>query len=1364
MIRRATYPLLLASVAITSPAPLMAQDEDGGSMIERFLQDTLSGDDQNVRVIGLEGALSSRATIQEITVADDEGVWLTIKNAELDWNRLALLRGRFAVNALTAGEIDIARAPGTTTTTDAPPPSAETQPFQLPELPVSIEIGELRVDDLSIGEPLIGVAAQLQVNGNLSLADGALATTLDIDRLDRAGDTIDLTAGFNNESRQIDLDLTVAEASGGLIATAMGIPDSPPIGLTAKGSGPVTDFTADIGLSSDEQLRVTGQVRLRAAPTAAASAEDGIAFTADLGGDLTPFLAENMDTFFGTDTKLVVDGRTHSDGGLDISNIEITAEALKLESQLSLAAGGKLQLLALQGRITPPEGDRVVLPVSGGETSIGDAQISALFDARNGNLWDLSLTANDVMAAQLDLGHARIIGQGALDQSNGLSLNGDLQAALDGIDMSDPALNAAVGDRITLDGQFDYGADQTLKLSGFEMSGSDYALTADAVISGLATGLQVDGSAALDASDLGRFSELAQLDLGGKATISVEGSGSPLEGSFDGAVTVNGSNLSTGRDEIDPVIDGETEITLDAKRDGDGITIRGFNITSEELTAHASGDVTTPDGNLTLDGQVSLDASDLSIFSGLAQQDLSGAVKASLIGKGSAQSLEFDGIANVTADNVQTGLAQFDPLLAGQVTIDLDGARAGDQITIRHAAINGQAITAQVAATIDDPTGDLSVDGQAQMNAPDLSLFSGLAGRDLAGSLRADVTGKGSQGSKLFNIQGNVWADDIATGIDAVDALTQGRTTLSVDAENDDQGLNIRTFQLSGTALNASALGRLSESAGGLDISAMLDDLGRLSPTLSGPLKLDGTVAPTGSGLQGTARLQGPDSSYADLSGSVETDGAADLKFETRFNRIERFVPEFPGSIAANGTAKRDGGIWTIDAKAEGPAQINSTVAGTFDETSGSADLKMRGGLNIGIANGFISPNTIEGNATFDLALKGPPSLGALSGTISTSGTSLAIPDAGQTITGIGGQVTLAQSRATISLQGGLRAGGGFTVSGPVDLTPPYNAQITTALNNLVLTDELLYETTLNGQIVLSGALVGNSALAGQINFGETNINLAAAGGAVGAAPIPVIEHLNESAAGFLTRERANLVQTEEGGKSDSRMSLDIGLLAPKAVFVRGRGVNAELGGRIQIGGTTTSIVPSGQIELIRGNLDILGRRLALTKGVVTLQGDLTPYIEFESSSSTSDGTATIEIAGPLDAPEVDVFSEPERPTEEALAMLLFGNRFSELSPFVIAQMAASLAQLSGAGGDSTKGVREATGLDTIDLGSTAGGGGSLGAGAYLSDNLYTDFTVNTEGDTEVNLNLDVTDNFTVRGTVDGRGETGLGVFFERDY
>lgn len=1329
-------------------------------MLENFLQDTLSGDDQNVTVKGLQGALSARATIEEITVADDEGVWLTIKDAELDWNRLALIRGRFSVNSLTAQEIDIARAPGTTTK-EEPPASAETQPFQLPELPVSIEIGEIRVDELSLGEPLIGVAADLSVTGNLSLADGALDTNLDVIRLDRAGDEIKLAAGFQNSTSEINLDLQVNEASGGLISTALNIPDSPPIGLTAKGAGPLSDFTADIGLSSDNQMRVTGQVQLQAAE---GSAANGIAFTADLNGDLTPFLWPDVDPFFGPKSRLYVDGQTKPEGALDISDLELTTQALDLKGELQLAEGGTLQLAALQGRITPTDGEAVVLPVAGGDTSLKAAQISALFDRQNGNLWDLSLTANEFASPQAKLGDARITAQGTLNQGDVLTVDGDVQAVVDGLDMADDALTSALGNQITLDGQFNYSSDQSLNLSGFELVGSDYTLALDALISGLTSGLTVDGTAKLDATDLSRFSELAKLDLGGQVSASVTGKGSPLERSFDGKVVVMGRDLSTGRDDIDPVIAGETTITLDASRGTDGITIREFDLDSEAAKAVASGVVTTPDGNLTIDGQARVNASDLSVFSGLAKRDLGGSLQATVNGTGTVQTLEFDGMASVTGQNIKTGMADIDPLLTGRTEIEWDGARTADSIDIRSASVNGRALSAQVQATVDDPTGDLSADGQAQLNVPDLSLFSGLAGRDLAGSVAANVQGNGTLSTRAFDVQGSLDANSIQTGIEAVDKLIQGQTTLSVDAQNGEDGLSIQTFRLNGTAITATASGKLDRQAGGLDFSVKLDDLARVLNTMSGPLTLDGNVAPTSKGVEGTVNLNGPDSSYAKLAGTVDSDGSADLDFDAKFNRIERFVPEFPGTVAANGSAKRNKGVWTIDAQADGPAEISGKVSGIFDESTGEADMKAVGGVNLGIANIFITPNKIDGSARYDLTLSGKPALESLSGSITTSGTSLAIPGAGQTITGISGSVQLANSRATISLSGGPRAGGNFSVSGPVDLSPPFNANITTALNSLVLTDQLLYETTLNGQIAMTGALAGNSLISGQITFDETNINLAAASGAVGAAPIPDIVHVNESGAGYVTRERAGLVQKEDGNKSNSRIALDVSLLAPKAVFVRGRGVNAELGGRINIGGTTSSVIPSGQIELIRGNFDILGRRLALTKGIVTLQGDLTPYIEFESSTSTSDGTATIEIAGPLDSPEVNVFSDPERPAEEALAMLLFGNRFSELSPFVIAQMAASLAQLSGAGGDATKGLRESTGVDTVDIGVSEGGAGRLGAGAYLSDNLYTDFTVNTEGDTEVNLNLDVTDSFTVKGTVDGRGETGVGVFFSRDY
>ncbi|KUJ80916.1 hypothetical protein AVO45_04910 [Ruegeria marisrubri] len=1350
-------------MAVAPPALAQENEEEGGGLLIDFLENTLSGDQRNVSVKGLQGALSARATIEEISVADDEGVWLTIRNAELDWNRLALIRGRFSVNALAAEEILIARTPGKTTA-EEPLPSAETQPFQLPELPVAIEIGEIRVDHLVLDEPVIGLAADLGVNGALVLADGTLDTNLGVTRLDRPGDTIGMTARFQNESSQIELDLQVNEQAGGLISTALRIPDQPSLQVTAKGEGPVTDFTADISVSTDKTERIAGQVRLREASLAGGSEEaKGIAFTGDVSGDVTPFLAADLDAFFGTETRLFVDGRTGPDGLIVVSDADITSDALKLEGEVRLAAG-TLEKAALQARVTPPAGESVVLPVAGGQTSVGAAQVSGLFDQATGNTWDVSVTADDYRSPDIQLDHALLTAQGTLQQGETLQLGGDLQLAASGVEMADPNLNSALGSRISLDGQFRLRDDGTLEVAGLELVGTDYALEADATIDGLDRGFHVDGTASLEASDLSRFSGLAKTDLAGSVAAHVDGEATPLEGSFDAKLEAKGQNLATGRPDIDPLIVGETTISLDARRGRDGLTIRNFAIGGSALTARAAAVVTTPGGNLTVEGTAEIDAPDLSVASGLAGMELGGAAQAGVEGKFALETLDFDGKVAIKGQNLKTGRADIDPLIAGQSEIHLDAAKTADEVVIRAATINGTALQADVAATVTELAGDMNIEGKADLNVPDLSLFSDLVGMDLSGSVKASTEGYATRESRLFDLRADLDASDLTTGIAKLDALIQGRTTLNLDAARGSAGVDIRSFRLDGTALSANARGQISRETGELSFAAELDDLARISTTTKGPLQLNGSVSPTATGLEGNVRLKGPDTSYAVLVGSVNSDGSADLDFDARLDRVERYAPEFPGSVEATGNAKREDGVWTIEASAKGPAQIDGTVAGTLDESTSLADLAVKGTVAIGVVNKYISPNQIDGTARFDLALKGEPGLDAVSGTISTSDTTIAIPAVGQTIAGINGEVSLADGSAAIALQGGMRAGGTLTVSGPVELSPPFNGQISVALNDLVLTDQLLYDTILNGQITMSGALAGNSSIVGQVDFGETNINLAAASGAVGAAPIPPIEHVGEPGAVHVTRERAGLIEKEKKSTNASRISLDIGLLAPKAVFVRGRGINAELGGRIHIGGTTRSVSPSGQIELIRGVIDILGRRLTLTKGLVTLQGDLTPYVEFESATSTSDGTAVIEIAGPLDSPKVEIYSDPERPAEEALAMLLFGNRFSELSPFVIAQMAASLAQLSGAGGDATKGIRDATGVDTIDVSTDENGAGRVGVGAYVGDNLYTDVTVNIDGDTEVNLNLDVSDTITLRGTVDSQGETGVGVFFERDY
>ena len=55
-------------------------------------------------------------------------------------------------------------------------------------------------------------------------------------------------------------------------------------------------------------------------------------------------------------------------------------------------------------------------------------------------------------------------------------------------------------------------------------------------------------------------------------------------------------------------------------------------------------------------------------------------------------------------------------------------------------------------------------------------------------------------------------------------------------------------------------------------------------------------------------------------------------------------------------------------------------------------------------------------------------------------------------------------------------------------------------------------------------------------------------------------------------------------------------------------------------------------------------------------------------------------------------------------------------------------------------------------------------AGKYISDNVYSDVTVDTKGEVELNLNLDLGPNLKAKGGVSSDGNTSLGIFFEKDY
>ena len=197
---------------------------------------------------------------------------------------------------------------------------------------------------------------------------------------------------------------------------------------------------------------------------------------------------------------------------------------------------------------------------------------------------------------------------------------------------------------------------------------------------------------------------------------------------------------------------------------------------------------------------------------------------------------------------------------------------------------------------------------------------------------------------------------------------------------------------------------------------------------------------------------------------------------------------------------------------------------------------------------------------------------------------------------------------------------------------------------------------------------------------------------------------------------------------------------APNRIFVRGRGLDAELGGQVRIAGTTRDIAPAGRFDLIRGRLDILGRRLNLTEGSIDLTGALDPRLRLVAETRVEDVDVSIVVEGPASDPEIRFTSRPELPEDEVLALLLFGRGIETLSPLQIARLAGAVATLGASGGGLLGGVREGVGLADLDVTTGENGGAAVRAGAYIADNIYTDVTVDTEGEAEINLNLDLSD------------------------
>ena len=226
---------------------------------------------------------------------------------------------------------------------------------------------------------------------------------------------------------------------------------------------------------------------------------------------------------------------------------------------------------------------------------------------------------------------------------------------------------------------------------------------------------------------------------------------------------------------------------------------------------------------------------------------------------------------------------------------------------------------------------------------------------------------------------------------------------------------------------------------------------------------------------------------------------------------------------------------------------------------------------------------------------------------------------------------------------------------------------------------------------------------------------------------------------------------------------------------MQGRGLNAELGGDLHIGGTSASPAFTGGFHLIRGSFALAGTQLNFTSGRVSftgagLAGKIDPTLDFTATAMVTDATATLHISGLADSPQFELTSSPPLPQDEILARLLFGESASQLSALQIAQLGAALASLSGVGGTGPNPlarVQKALGLDVLSVSGASAAGQDSGtvveAGRYVSNRVFVAARQSTTGFTQVEADVDLSKHLKLQTRVGNGTTTTQGITPEND-
>jgi translocation and assembly module TamB len=218
-------------------------------------------------------------------------------------------------------------------------------------------------------------------------------------------------------------------------------------------------------------------------------------------------------------------------------------------------------------------------------------------------------------------------------------------------------------------------------------------------------------------------------------------------------------------------------------------------------------------------------------------------------------------------------------------------------------------------------------------------------------------------------------------------------------------------------------------------------------------------------------------------------------------------------------------------------------------------------------------------------------------------------------------------------------------------------------------------------------------------------------------------------------------------------------------------GLDAEWSSDLRVTGDAAHPAVVGDIDLVRGRFAFAGRELTLSRGVIRLNGASPPdpTLDIQASATVEGVTATINIAGTAQNPEITFSSVPALPEDEVISRLLFGSSVTSLSPLQAVQLAAALNSLRSRGGglDPLGKLRRAAGLDQLRFygaDATSGRGPAVGVGRYIGRNLYLEIVTDARGYTATQIEIALSRALRILSQVGTSGGSNISLRYSHDY